>query len=69
MEKVNPRIFRYRIITNLQCNQRCSFCYQNDKPEPGTDYKLSLSKLEATMKKVGKLKRATLMGGRIYPTA
>jgi organic radical activating enzyme len=60
---INKRIFRYRIITNLQCNQRCSFCYQNNKPAIGTDNVLSLNKLEQTMKKVGKLERATLMGG------
>jgi len=60
-------IFRYRIITNLQCNNRCTFCYQTYKPKIGTDHILSIDKMEDTMKKLfkvhGKLKRATLMGG------
>jgi len=60
-------IFRYRIITNLQCNNRCSFCYQTFKPAIGSDIVLSIDKMESTMEKVfkknGKLKRATIMGG------
>ena len=60
-------IFRYRIITNLQCNNRCKFCYQTYKPEKGSDKILSLDKLELTMSKVykmnGKLDRSTIMGG------
>jgi sulfatase maturation enzyme AslB (radical SAM superfamily) len=60
-------IFRYRIITNLQCNNRCTFCYQTFKPKVGSDIVLSPEKMEETMRKVfksrGKLRRATLMGG------
>ena len=60
-------IFRYRIITNLQCNKRCGFCYQTFKPEPGTDMVLSRDAMMATMGKVksnrGMLDRATVMGG------
>lgn len=52
-------VFRYRIITNLHCNQNCAFCYQPYK-EPLV---LSLDKLRETMQKVGKLERATIMGG------
>ena len=60
-------IFRYRIITNLQCNNRCKFCYQTYKPEKGSDIILSIDKLKSTMEKTftknGKLERSTLMGG------
>lgn len=62
---MNDNIFRYRIITNLECNMNppCYFCYQPDKSR----HVLSLPNLEHTMKKVtnarGKLKRATIMGG------
>lgn len=60
-------IFRYRIITNLNCNMNestgpngnCYFCYQPNK----APLQLSYDFAEATMKKVGKLKRATIMGG------
>lgn len=60
-------IFRYRIITNLNCNMNestgpngnCYFCYQPLK-EP---LQLDIEKCKATMAKVGKLKRATIMGG------
>ena len=58
---VKPNIFRYRVITNLNCNMQpnCYFCYQPDKRPLQLDIKLA----EATMKKVGVLKRATIMGG------
>ena len=60
-------IFRYRIITNLNCNMNestghngnCYFCYQKFKSPLYLDY----NKLESTLKKVGVLKRATVMGG------
>ena len=58
-------IFRYRIITNLECNMspNCYFCYQPDKRK----LHLDINKCEDTMNKVdkslGKLKRATIMGG------
>lgn len=60
-------IWRYRIITNLNCNMNestgmkgnCYFCYQKFKSPLRLDY----GKLEATLKKVGILKRATVMGG------
>lgn len=60
-------IWRYRIITNLNCNMNestgmkgnCYFCYQKFKFPLRLDY----GKLEATLKKVGVLKRATVMGG------
>lgn len=56
---LNPNVFRYRIITNLQCNQKCYFCFQPDK----RDKILDLDFMKKTMQKVGKLKRATIMGG------
>lgn len=60
-------IFRYRIITNLNCNMNestgvngnCYFCYQPFKEPLYLDYEKCLD----TMKKVGVLKRATIMGG------
>lgn len=60
-------IWRYRIITNLNCNMNestgqngnCYFCYQKFKSQARLDY----DKLESTLKKVGVLKRATVMGG------
>lgn len=60
-------IWRYRIITNLNCNMNestgangnCYFCYQKFKSPLRLDY----GKLESTLKKVGVLKRATVMGG------
>lgn len=54
-------IFRYRVITNLECNQnpQCYFCYQPLKKA----LHLSLEKCKETMDKVGVLKRATIMGG------
>lgn len=60
-------IFRYRVITNLNCNMNestgyngnCYFCYQKFK----SSLRLDCDKLEATLKKVGVLKRATIMGG------
>lgn len=63
----NKRIFRYRVITNLNCNMNestgpngnCYFCYQPFK-EP---LQLDLQKCKETMDKVGILKRATIMGG------
>jgi MoaA/NifB/PqqE/SkfB family radical SAM enzyme len=64
---MNQDIFRYRVITNLQCNQRCKFCYQTFKPEIGTDVILDINKLEQTMNSffnsIGKLSRTTIMGG------
>jgi hypothetical protein len=64
---MRDNIFRYRIISNLQCNNRCSFCYQTMKPPLKTDVVLSIDKMEKTLKKVynkyGKLPRATIMGG------
>lgn len=64
---VKETIWRYRIITNLNCNQNestgpngnCYFCYQPLK-EP---LQLDMIKAKATMDKVGILKRATIMGG------
>ena len=64
---VKDYIFRYRIITNLNCNMNestgvngnCYFCYQPNK-EPKY---LSYEAARATMDKVGILKRATIMGG------
>lgn len=53
------RIFRYRVITNFHCNQNCYFCFQPEKSEKILD----IEKMEETMKKVGKLERATIMGG------
>lgn len=55
------RIFRYRIITNLNCNQNphCYFCFQPDK----RNLVLDIHKLEDTLNKVGHLSRATIMGG------
>ena len=55
----NNRVFRYRIITNFNCNQNCYFCFQPEKSEKILD----IEKMEETMKKVGKLERATIMGG------
>ena len=60
-------IFRYRVITNLNCNMNestgpngnCYFCYQPNK-EP---LQLDIHKMHETMEKVGVLKRATIMGG------
>lgn len=60
-------IFRYRVITNLNCNMNestgvngnCYFCYQKFKSPLRLDY----GKLGVTLKKVGVLKRATVMGG------
>lgn len=60
-------IFRYRIITNLNCNMNestgvngnCYFCYQKFK----SPLRLDCDKMEETLKKVGVLKRATIMGG------
>lgn len=61
---MKDKIFRYRLITNLKCNMspNCYFCYQSYKPCK-EDQILSLEKCEETMKKVGQLKRATIMGG------
>ena len=64
---MKDEIFRYRIITNLNCNMNestgkngnCYFCYQILKSPLRLDY----TKLESTLKKVGILKRATIMGG------
>lgn len=49
------------MITNLTCNMmpRCYFCYQPRKE----DLILDIAQARKTMKKVGKLKRATIMGG------
>ena len=55
----NKRIFRYRIITNFDCNQNCSFCFQPIKDK----LSLNINFMESIMKKVGKLERATIMGG------
>lgn len=60
-------IFRYRVITNLNCNMNestgtngnCYFCYQKFK----SPLRLDCGKLESTLEKVGVLKRATVMGG------
>lgn len=67
MSNIKENIFRYRIITNLNCNMNestgpngnCYFCYQPNK----TPLQLDIHKMEETMKKVGVLKRATIMGG------
>jgi len=64
---VRDNIFRYRIITNLNCNMNessgpngnCYFCYQPNK----APLQLDIEKMRETMKRVGKLKRATIMGG------
>ncbi len=64
---VREGIFRYRIITNLNCNMNestgpngnCYFCYQPNKQPLMLDY----NKAKETMEKVGVLKRATIMGG------
>jgi hypothetical protein len=58
---VKDGIFRYRIITNLDCNMspNCYFCYQPDKRK----LRLDINKAKGTMAKVGRLKRATIMGG------
>lgn len=64
---VKKIIFRYRIITNLNCNMNestgpngnCYFCYQPLK-EP---LQLDIKKCNHTMDQVGVLKRATIMGG------
>lgn len=61
---VKKSIFRYRVITNLNCNMNestgphgnCYFCYQPLK-EP---LQLDMAKAISTMDKVGILKRATL---------
>lgn len=55
----NHRVFRYRIITNFHCNCNCYFCFQPEKSKKILD----IEKMEETMKKVGKLERATIMGG------
>lgn len=64
---MSNNIFRYRIITNLQCNNRCKFCYQTYKPPVGVDEVLDIFKLVDTLDKVknknGILDRATIMGG------
>lgn len=56
-----PSIFRYRLITNLQCNMQpnCYFCYQPFK-QPLV---LDINKCKEVMNKVGVLRRATIMGG------
>lgn len=58
---VKSEIFRYRVITNLDCNMKpnCYFCYQPDKRK----LRLDIEKARETMRKVGVLKRATIMGG------
>ena len=64
---VREGIFRYRIITNLNCNMNestgpngnCYFCYQPNKQPLMLDYEYA----KDTMEKVGTLKRATIMGG------
>lgn len=64
---VKEHIFRYRIITNLNCNMNestgpngnCYFCYQPCKEAKMLDYETA----RKTMEKVGILKRATIMGG------
>lgn len=64
---VKENIFRYRIITNLNCNMNestgpngnCYFCYQPCKEAK----MLAYQDAEKTMEKVGLLKRATIMGG------
>lgn len=60
-------IFRYRIITNMNCNMNestglngnCYFCYQRFK----APIYLDIDKCHETMQKIGMLKRATIMGG------
>ncbi len=67
MSTAKDKIFRYRIITNLNCNMNestgpngnCYFCYQPNK-EPKY---LSYDYAKQTMDKVGTLRRATIMGG------
>lgn len=64
---VKENIFRYRIITNLNCNMNestgpngnCYFCYQPCKEAKMLEYETA----KKTMEKVGILKRATIMGG------
>lgn len=55
------KVFRYRIITNLNCNQnpQCYFCFQPDK----RNLVLDIQKMKETLDKVGELERATIMGG------
>ena len=55
------KVFRYRIITNLNCNQNppCYFCFQPDK----RNLVLDIHKMKETLDKVGELERATIMGG------
>lgn len=65
--KQKKDIFRYRVITNLNCNMNestgpngnCYFCYQRFK----APIYLDIDKCSDTMRKVGVLKRATIMGG------
>jgi len=58
-------VWRYRIITNLWCDNNCYFCYQPLKPEK--DIVLDIDKMvdvcKKVYKKLGKLKRCTFMGG------
>lgn len=61
------KVFRYRVITNLNCNMNestgpngnCYFCYQPDKTPKQLDYNYC----KEIMDKVGILRRATIMGG------
>lgn len=61
---VKENIFRYRIITNLNCNMNestgpngnCYFCYQPNK----TPLQLDINKMKETMEKVGTLKSADI---------
>jgi pyruvate formate-lyase activating enzyme-like uncharacterized protein len=55
----------YRIITNLQCNKKCSFCYQKYKPIPDIILKKEklITFLKNNMNKYGKLTKANIMGG------
>jgi MoaA/NifB/PqqE/SkfB family radical SAM enzyme len=51
--------FRFRIITNFTCNQRCEFCFQPSKGERV----LGLDSLVGVLSKCPDLSRATIMGG------
>ena len=56
---MKEKYWRYRIITNLHCNQSCYFCYQPLKEKKILD----IDKLKTILNKTGYKKRATIMGG------
>lgn len=51
--------FRFRIITNFNCNQNCYFCFQPLKEK----IILPIDKLLKTINKCKYMKRSTIMGG------